>query len=449
MELSNSYDSVIIGKSYVSIIFAIVQKERHNAQNMILDDERFQLGDKWNTNIGELEKKSLEALGRNYNIDCLCRIEQFVSQSNTLVFLNEKMIELGSSPFSNIKELARKLPECFSTEFIEGLEQIVPETFDAQVDAFFTKTVAQAFENQNVDLKSLFAGNSEPLESIFNRFLSYLKNDKLITNQLHYILQALFQTLLSNVLSDEESRYLLSSILSPRYNVDTKSLEEELMFAYKSMGGKSKTAKVQDFEIYKGNLEYILLDSFEGLIKSREVFLFGHFGEELPFKCVNEATVYESINVSCPIKHKFSERFTGKRIIFSPSDRMGTDFPHWEVVIDDNSVAHANYVFASYEGAKPSFHFKRASEDLYQSLNSIFPGLNKTDWDSQISFTQGKDVWLENVKNSLSSQRLKIHSDLGSECHYQGRAVKKLIYCGPLRGRFLGYFGYLLNIFTR
>ena len=51
MDLSNSYNSVIVGKSYVSIAFAILQKTRLGIDNLVLDDETFQLGDKWNTNI--------------------------------------------------------------------------------------------------------------------------------------------------------------------------------------------------------------------------------------------------------------------------------------------------------------------------------------------------------------------------------------------------------------
>ncbi|MBC77623.1 MAG: hypothetical protein CME64_16580 [Halobacteriovoraceae bacterium] len=94
MDLSNSYNSVIVGKSYVSIAFAILQKTRLGIDNLVLDDETFQLGDKWNTNIGELEKKTLQKLGQIYNIEPLARIDQFIEQNNTLIFLNEKMIEL-------------------------------------------------------------------------------------------------------------------------------------------------------------------------------------------------------------------------------------------------------------------------------------------------------------------------------------------------------------------
>jgi len=449
MELSNSYNSVIVGKSYISIAFAILQKNKFGIENLVLDDESFQLGDKWNTNIGEIEKKTLQKLGTSYNIEPLCRIDEFVEQNNTLIFLNEKMIELGSSAFSNIKELARKLPQCFSNEFIEGLEQIVPENFDAQVDSFFNKVATDAVEEKQLDEKKIFLGDSEPLESVFVRFLKYLESDKLVTSQLQYILQALFQTLLSNVLSQAESRYLLASILSPRYRVDTKRLQEELMFSYKSLGGRSKRAKVQRFELYKNKLDYILLDSFEGAIKTDEVYLFGHFEKGAPFECSIDSTLYKSINISCPIEHKFAQRFIGKRIIFSSAARMGTDFPHWEVVIDGKSIAKALYVYANYEGAKPSFFYKKASEDLFNSLNSIFPGLNRTDWESQIQFEEGTDVWLENIDAKSESKRQKLYSELGAQCYQNGGAVKKLIYCGPLRSRFLGLFGYLLNIFNR
>ncbi|MBC77624.1 MAG: hypothetical protein CME64_16585 [Halobacteriovoraceae bacterium] len=303
-------------------------------------------------------------------------------------------------------------------------------------------------DEKKLDEKRLFLGESEPLESVFKRFLKYFESDQLVTNQLHYILQALFQTLISNVLSETESRYLLAAILSPRYRIDTKRLEEELMFSYKSMGGKSKKAKIQRFEIYKNSLEYILLDSFEGAIKTDKVYLFGHFEQGPQFEYRHESTLYKSITVSCPLDHKFAERFVGKRIIFSSADRMGTDFPHWEVVIDEKHVARAFYVYANYEGAKPSFYYKKASDDLYHSLNTVFPGLDQTDWESQIEFNKGHDVWLEKIEEKVDSKRQAIKSELGGQCYQNGVPVKKLVYCGPLRSRFLGLFGYLLNIFN-
>ncbi|MEX1099770.1 MAG: hypothetical protein WEB87_05050, partial [Bacteriovoracaceae bacterium] len=242
MALSNSYEHVIVGKSYVSIVFAIIQKVRFSASNLIVDDDRFKLGDKWNNNIGELERKTLESLGERYQISCLSEINKYIDQTNTMIFLNDKMVELGVSPFSNIKELARKLPECFSKEFINSLSQVDPEQFDQEVDRFYDAVLDEAMIRTNEDPKSLFRA-SGALESVFSRFLEHLKEDKLVTKQLHYILQALFQTILSNFVSETETRYLLSSILSPRYQVDTKRLEEELLFIYKNMGGDTKSAK--------------------------------------------------------------------------------------------------------------------------------------------------------------------------------------------------------------
>lgn len=446
MNLSNSYHQIIVGKSYVSLIFAILQKAKSNVDNLVLDDERFEIGDKWNNYIGELEKKAITALGERHGISCLEKIDQFIEPSNTMIFLNDKMIELGASPFSNIKELARKLPECFSASFIDGISKIDPEKFDQEVDIFYQSVLDNVFGVRKGDSSRFPASESELLEPLFKRFMEHLKSDKAITKQLHYILQALYQTILSNMLSQDEIRYLLASILSPRYRVDTERLEDELTFVYKTMGGHTKKARAQEFEIYKNKLEYVLLDSYEGIVRTDQVFLFGHFGKSVPFDYEPGETIYKSIRARCPIEHKFAPRFINKRILFSLSDRMGTDFPHWEVCIDDSNMMNATYVYADYEGSKSSFFHRNASEDLLKSLKSLFPGMNVNDWNSQVQFSEGEDVWLDNSTESLNPRRLKIDSLLGSEVLFQGSKVKKVSYCGPLRARFLGYFGYILNI---
>lgn len=443
MSLLNSYQHVVVGKSYVSLIFAIIQKARHQLDNLVVDDARFCIGDKWTSNIGELEKKALRNLGELYGISCLVDIERYTEQSNTMILLNEKMIELGSSAFANIKELARKLPDCFSESFIERLSSIEAQDFDSQLDEYFDRVVERAFTSGGANL---FQAQSQLLEPVFARFLEHLQSDKLVTKQLHFTLQALYQTILSSTLSESEARYLLASTLSPRYKLDTGRLEDELTFVYKTMGGDTKKALVQEFEIYKGRLEYVLLDSHEGVVKASQVFLFGHFGKEIPFEYEPGQTVFKSIAITCPIEHKFASRFVDKRIIFSNSDRMGTDFPHWEMTLDRKGIMRATYAYADYEGAKPSFYHKNASEDLFRSLSSTFPGISESDWNSQIDFGEGTDVWLDNPGRSSASRRLSLKSQLGSECLYQGSRVEGVRYCGPLRARYLGYFGYILNI---
>ena len=442
---SNKCDILVLGKSWVSLAYAALRKAA-GEEVLVVADGRFLFGDKWNRYIGELEIKALSRLGKERGIECLENISRYLKRCNTVFLLNDKMIELGSSPYANLKELARKLPECFSVEFIKNAAQTEPEEFDRVAGRFFDRTLDEFFGLIGGN-KDFFPGpGAGELEGIFQGFLEGLDNDSMSTKQLRYILQALYQTFLSNSLSRAEARFLLSRALSPGYEVDTQALEDELAFAFQSMGGALKNARIQDFEFYQNRLEYVLLDTFEGVVKCKRAALFGHFGKALPFSYPTEQTVYHSIEAHGCVDPSFAAQFKNKRLIFSDSDRMGTDFPHWEAHLDENNIMRATYVYALYEGAKADFYFKNAREDLSASLKKLFPGISKEEWTAGLRLVQGSDVWLNNPFKRLDGERLKVKSTLGSRVYRGGKEIKNIEYCGPLRARYLGLFGFILNV---
>ena len=66
------------------------------------------------------------------------------------------------------------------------------------------------------------------LESLFKSFYSSLTTNSNEQDLLLYnILQMLFQTTFSNTFNEMEAYYLLSSVLSPRYKIDTERLEQD------------------------------------------------------------------------------------------------------------------------------------------------------------------------------------------------------------------------------
>tara|TARA_B100001971_G_C18268046_1_gene596571 strand:- start:54 stop:1391 length:1338 start_codon:yes stop_codon:yes gene_type:complete len=443
--LKREYDHVIIGKSYISLLKGLGELQRGKSV-LIVDDERFQLGDKWIYNIGDLEKRLIHFYINSYGVDNAIELDNYLTKTNTMLYLNDKMIELSSSPFANIREFARKLPECFSSEFIDSLSTIDSENFNKEIDLFFNRIIDYSLLRSNTDLLNFFIPENKNIEKIMSTFLSYLDNDSLKNKQLQYILQALFQTFFSNKISEVESRYLLCSILGTRYKVDRISLESQLLFEFKTRGGHIKSTKVINWEFYDQRLEYILLDSYEGLIRANLFSLLGHLNAELPFQYPTKNLLYKSLKLNCNIDHDFTSLFKNKRIVFCESDKIGTDFPHFEVFLKDNDEINVLFSYADHEGTKPKFYFDKASNDVYKSLNQIFPGLLQKDWNSQIQAKPSHNIWLENINTKSTNKQAKLYSDQGRLCTIEGKPVKALYYEGPLRSRYLGIFGYLINV---
>lgn len=443
--LKREYDHIIIGRSYISLLKALGEMQRGKSV-LIIDDDRFQLGNNWIYNIGDLERRLLKFYINSYGVERAINLDDYLDKTNTMLYLNDKMIELSSSPFANIKEFARKIPECFSSEFIESLSTIDSENFDKEIDAFFNRILDFSLLRSNTDLLNFFIPENKNIEKVMSTFLSYLDNDSLKNKQLQYILQALFQTFFSNKVSEVESRYLLCSILGTRYQVDHIALESQLFFEYQNRGGDIKTSNISNWEFYNNKLEYILLDTFEGVLHADKFSILGHLNAELPFNYPTEKLLFRSLSLKCSIDHDFSSFFKNKRIVFCESDKIGTDFPHFEVFLKDNEEINVLFSYADHEGTKPKFYFDKASNDVYKSLNQIFPGLQKKDWSSQIKAETSYNIWLENINAKAHRGKTFLYSDIGNYCTLQGKKIDSLIYEGPLRSRYLGLFGYLVNV---
>ena len=128
---------------------------------------------------------------------------------------------------------------------------------------------------------------------------------------------------------------------------------------------------------------------------------------------------------------------------------MGSDFPFWQIYIDDENVLHSWYAYVVNLGTKPSFYYHHAAEDIYESIQTIVPYMTKSEWLSKINFKRGSDIWIEysadqkeylHPKHEFSINKLYVKD--------QKQAVDSLSYCGPDRAKSLGTFSYILDIFS-
>lgn len=448
--LRKSYKNGIIGLNYISLVYGIISLK--SAQSTVLiDDNDLAFANKWYLNIGHTERAVLLNLGEKHNIQCLKNLDNYLKDKNTVLYLNEKMVELSNSPYANIKEIARKFPECFSEVYQKRLVEVNHEVFDSDYFNFLDTIAKKSFDlfsEKNLDESFNHSKNLE-LTEVFQSFLNFLGQDHLVTKQLHYVLQVMFQTVFSSGKNELETKYLLTSLISPRYEVDFKTLEEDLVFEYRKHGGDMKNTSIKDWGITDNKLNYLLLDAIDGIVKVENTSYFGQSSESLPFQSKDKGTQFLSINLKGYVDHEFVTLFKGKRIVFSQEKRMGSDFPYWEVSINESGLLEGVYSFADYQGTKPSFYYHHALEDLFNSLEMMLPGLVKADWISRAKLIKGKDIWFEFRPSEKDS--LHPHSSRGFANFYdmdKGHRLSGIEHCGPNRSKSLGLYAYLLDIFS-
>lgn len=440
--LKSRYIDTIVGKNYLSLIYGILKITKNKSEVLIIDEPDALMGNHWYKNIGEIEKQVFEKIGRKYHLQSIQKMDNYLTPINTIILLNDKMIELGSSPFANIREISRKLPECFPKELLFRLNDIGPEIFDKKCSEFFKSMADKVFVNQD---RKGFSFSSVDLISIFDEFLSFINQPGLLTEQVHYVLQVLFQTFFSNTKNDNESRYLLTSILSPRYKVDEQGLLDELQFEFRNHGGDIISTSIIDWEIYDSKLKYIMLNSLDGVIGFDNLFMFCRVSKKVPFVRKDSQMEFNSIHLRCPIDHDILNFYKNKRILFSKVDRIGTDFPHFEITIDNDGVLNGTFSYANYTGTKSSFYYKKVAEDIFINLNQILPGLEKDDWAHQISFSDGGDFWTENLSSIASRTITDKRNDLLFSTD-NNKVISNLYYCGPNRTKLMGLYSYTWDL---
>lgn len=444
--LANHYNDIVVGQNYVSLIVAI--NKVRSRRVLVIDEPNVVLGRGWYQYIGETEKYLLELIGLNHKIDALKYINSYLTQINTIIYLNDKIIELGSSPADNIRELLRKLPELFGKELMDMLHQIEPASFNQHCLTIFQNLANEASESGKSLTDCFGKLTADPvLKGLYSNILSSFKGSKnnLKAKQFNFVLQVLFQTLFSNSGSVLESMYLMTSILSPRYRVNEEKLVEDLTFEFKQLGGSLKRSKIQDWEIYKGNLNYLLLESYEGVIGLDNLYFFGRLPETVPFHNKFNDTIFNSIEIKVTLGDHHLKSYLNKRVIFSWSDYLGSDSPHWEAYIDQDGTITGIYSYANYEGSKPDFYYNEAMRVFYQSIQKLLPDLSLEEFQFNCQMRPGRDLWMESRK-AQKSLSLADKSSARLYSTQDGAQVKGLEYWGPLKAKSLGLFSYLLDL---
>jgi hypothetical protein len=448
--LQKSYNKAIIGFNYLSLAFSIISLKRDESV-LLIDEPDIVFANKWFLNLGLLEVNLIKSIGETYEIAPLSNLDKYLTTKNTIINFDDTMIELSDSPYANVREFARKLPMTFNDVYQDFLLNIDPESFDKDLFLYLEKIVKGCLENfKNEKLSEAFnVFSGHELEQLVKKFTEYLASDELENKQVHFILQVLNQSIFSSSKSDFESQFLLLSSLSPRYEVNESALMNDLIFEFRKMGGDLKKCQIKDWGIAKNELDYLLLNSLDGVIKVSNTYIFGNFSDQYPFYSDQEKNKYLSIELSGFIDHKFLEQFKSKRIVFSQKERMGGDFPYWEVSINNSGKITGTYCYADYQGSKDTFYYTHCIEDLYNSLAELLPGLKRADFISSVKLTPGRDTWynVENQKpNNLKPSNLKPLSRL--YLNSNKKKIEGIELCSTLRSRSLGLYSYLLDLFT-
>lgn len=446
--LNKKYTTSIIGFNYISLLKGL-KALRRGESVVIIDNRGGSFSNENYLNLSQLDLETLKVIFHSEQLGSLQNFEDFITNRNTLIYIDNIFIEFSDSPFANLKELARKFPTSFASLFHDEFSRFAPGEFDQDFRALLENLARTSVATISFkEFEDNFLKRSQKLLPLFQKFYDLVNTREKEVTELHYILQVMFQNSFSGSCSLLESSYLLISLLAGRFQLDEEKLLNSLLEKYKLGGGELKVTQVEDWGIKEGQLKYILLKSVDGLIEVDQSYYFGRLIAQNRLSLERKERTFLSLKLTCLIDHDFIDLFQDKRIVFLQSTKMGSDFPYWEFSINESGYLTASYAYADNLGTKASFYYQRALEDIYESVLKVFPGLSRAEWGARSSMEPGLDYWVEyqstGTKASRTNRVSYTRSLIDSET---GQKVRSLHYCGADRVSSFGLFGHLVDLF--
>lgn len=417
--LKASYDKVFVSKNYLSLIKGHIEIKK-GSDVLILAVDNLKQKPHWNEFISLSEINFLKKIGREFEISPLLSLEDYIDPIVFNFSIDGKIIELSGKSSDHMNELSRKLPSLF-----EPLTELNQE--------FFNQTLLKYFSD--------LAPSSEAL-AIKNKIFLNLKNSKdNLSSTLYHGLQILHQTHFSDFFEEEEFDFLFSRLISPLYKIDLSRLEMALSFEFKNIGGAIKNTQIESFQLENQELKSLILSSFDGIIFSKELSFFSELPEDGPFMLKNKGEIYSSFKMVGRVDHDYSRFHKDKRIAYLSSDKLGSDFPYFEIFFDKNNNYEATFAYKDYQGTKPSIYFIKFYEILFEALNTLFPGLSYEEFKESIETPISSNRWI------FRGEKNKGLSPFSKEvCSLNTLPLKNVYYLGDFSIQYLNLHSYLKHL---
>lgn len=435
--LKNRYQEILVGVGLMSLVRGIISLKR-NRSTLLINDKRFTVDSYPGLYLSELEILSLIRLGKKYEIPELQDLRQFLVEADIDFVSDERRLQLGQSPLTNIKEMLRKFPEllddsdldqvysedeeAFNQNFISELTR-----FESQVYESSTKPKAQHFELQgNKWLKTIYTRFGELLNQ------EYQQSKGLKFSSLLHLLGLSAEEKLKTGLAASEVPYYFFRTFSPIYRLHDFFLATQLKRRLVLLGGDYKESSVQFWQLHENKFENLLLASFEGVVSGERVLFFSHLPEDVPFGIRSPYRLFRKTQVS-PVKRSAAPFPPTNLTYFTDTHLLGSERPY-RVLARGNDFSYYHWPYPELPGSKPGFYERDLKEAFSQDASRLpFQSGPVESTPSESVTLDLRSVKTERKQLIPALQRLPL--DIAA----QDQAIQGFEYWGPFRYQSLGF----------
>ncbi len=458
MKLKKDFDNIVVGKNYLSLLISLFLLKR-NESVLLVDDKRVSLGRSWGHSFGDIERDFLALMGTELQLEPLIHVDRYLKRKPYLFKLDERSILLGRTPFENLKELMRKIPEGFQKETLELFNENNQADFNRSCEILFHDIAQSCFKITKLTQFDEFTIDST-MNNLYRKittgFIHSLEKgtekEKLILKQLLFMFQGKFFYFFTNTYSQFDLKFLFTQMLSPKYELDEEKINHDLEKALAEKKGWLKHTTVQYWQFYEKKLCSILLSSYEGVVHPRKTFFVGNLGNHVPFYYKSKYRKFSDIQLELNYQTPLFKEYEGMEILLSYSKRVGSDFPFWEIQFQSAHSCSFRYLYPKQDGAKPEFYFEQAKSDVLFGLSELFAEFDPAQIEGEIFMGSGGDVWSEVFSYRMGESKQTIIDQLAespsatlinNEDH---EFIKTMDYWGPTKIQPLGLLSFLVDV---
>ncbi|OFZ24837.1 MAG: hypothetical protein A2381_04280 [Bdellovibrionales bacterium RIFOXYB1_FULL_37_110] len=445
-------DLLIVGKNYLSLLMGIenVLKKRNV---LLLDDDRYKLGDDYLNGINEFEKLFLEEWIDQKGIGELVDLSKYLKHQDNIFLLGNKRLRLGRDYWSNLYEMVRKLD--FNWELKNDLEGALNLSFKTEFNelmGFYLKDQAHRLVDLKISADFLYEQFLTTAPEIIKHLFKVTKGGLLSNLNKPTIRDQYIQALLfasrgfyqydtdSNI-GDAEFFHLFISMLAPYYQIDHEKLILDLLNLYQKQNGIFKKTSICDWSFDKFRPWALELSSYEGIVHPRKTALFFGKLNDPCFKLEPEGPLYSSIGIRCTLNNSTFEPMSNTKYIICSDTMIGTNRPFWWLKISDNQLL-AKCFIDFQKATKLSFIREELEQFFASEIKIYFPDLADQIIAKDISFDHDICMVAQTRHNEIELRPRLVYQPKGQITH----PTRDMFYLGPYNKKAAGLISTLMEL---
>lgn len=434
--LKNRYQEILVGMGLMSLVRGLISLKR-NRSTLLIDDPRF-LGDSYHFHyLSEMEVLSLLRLGKIYEIPELLDLKQFLLPAKVEFVTNELRLQLGQTPFENLREVLRKFPELIDATDLDLPYKDSPEAFNNYFMEELRRYETACFDSSKRPRPLRFdLQGPKWVKTFYTRFGELINREYTVSKDLKYsslihLLGLSAEEKLKTHLPPEEIPFYFFRLLSPTYRLQDFFLTTQLKRRLLLLGGDYKESSIQFWQLHEHKFENLLLESFEGVISGDRVLFFAHLPEDVPFKVKSKFPIFRK-NQMTPVKRISTPMPPTDLTFITHNDLLGSERPY-RFLAQGTGVSFYHWPYPELPGSKAEFYEKDIRSAYHEDAQALpFEELN-----ADSKGILGVTMDLRELRDPRKSEA-PVLSRLPLEVADQDKNIQGFEYWGPFRYRSLG-----------